>query len=410
VTDDRRATPLPAGSDVDRVDTTILGTPRDGQLRPLFGAAAALFIAFPILNLFSADREPLEIVLVLVATTTFAGLMIWTTPFLGSRTATATTAPRFQGGVSSARHVAAATLAVLVLLAVALTLSLAYPDTGWFALFYYASTGAATIRSTRVAISLMIVAGVLASLTFLRAEADIGGAIVQGLSVSIIGLVVYSAIAVRRTNRALVAARHELARLAVTDERSRIARDLHDTLGHSLSVIALKSELAERLVDEDPARARTELEDVQRVARESLAAVRETIGGYRQPTLAAELAGARSTLAAAGISGRVEPAPENLPPAVDAVLAWAVREGVTNIIRHGHAGAAEILVESAPTAAAVEIRNDRVGETPLPAPEPGPSGSGLAGLRERTARLGGGVEAGLLPDGGFRLRVSVPIA
>ena len=151
---------------------------------------------------------------------------------------------------------------------------------------------------------------------------------------TIIGFTVYSAIAVRRTNRALVAARHELARLAVAEERSRIARDLHDTLGHSLSVIALKSELAGRLVDDDPARAKAEMADVERVARESLTAVRETIGGYPPAEPRAELAGARSALAAAGIDGRVEPAPEGIPATVDAVLGWAVREGVTNIVRH----------------------------------------------------------------------------
>jgi two-component system sensor histidine kinase DesK len=219
-------------------------------------------------------------------------------------------------------------------------------------------------------------------------------------------------IAVRRTNRALVAARHELARLAVADERARIARDLHDTLGHSLSVIALKSELAGRLIDEDPIRARAEIEDVQKVARESLSAVRETIGGYRRASLATELAGARTVLAAAGIEGRVEPAPEGLPPATDAILGWAVREGVTNIVRHGRARSAEIRVQTDPAGVAVEIRNDRspdVGLTLGPARPAATAGTGLAGLRERVATVGGVVEAGGLPDGGFRLRVSIPI-
>ena len=250
----------------------------------------------------------------------------------------------------------------------------------------------------------MILAGVLASLTFFSAEHDLGGAVVQGLSVTIIGFTVFSAIAVRRTNRALVAARHELARLAVADERSRIARDLHDTLGHSLSVIALKSELAGRLVDDDPARAKAEMADVERVARESLSAVRETIGGYRQPTLAAELAGARSALAAAGIDGRVEPAPEGIPAPVDAVLGWAVREGVTNIVRHARAGSAEIRVELSEAAAGVDIRNDgsRAGAAADDASAtPRRAGTGLAGLRERVAIFGGVVEAG--PVGRWRL-------
>jgi two-component system, NarL family, sensor histidine kinase DesK len=263
----------------------------------------------------------------------------------------------------------------------------------------------------------MIAAGVAGGLTYAAINTDLASALVQGLSVSVIGFTVYAAIAVRRTNKALVAARHELAGLAVADERSRIARDLHDTLGHSLSVIALKSELAARLVDEEPARARAEMEDVQRVARDSLSAVRETIGGYRQASLATELAGARSALQAAGIEGRVEPAPEGLPAATDAILGWAVREGVTNILRHGRARAAEIRVESDPSAVAVEIRNDRDPDRDAFLAETTPSGAGgrvggtgLAGLRERVATVGGVVEAGGLPDGGFRLRVSIPIA
>jgi two-component system sensor histidine kinase DesK len=266
----------------------------------------------------------------------------------------------------------------------------------------------------------MVASGVATSLAFVGGGGDLAGAIVQGLSVSVIGFTIYTAIAVRRTNRALLAARTELARLAVSDERARIARDLHDTLGHSLSVIALKSELASRVVVDDPPRARAEMDDVQRVARDSLAAVRETISGYRQASLAAELAGARSALAAAGIDGRVEPAPEDLPPAADAILAWAVREGVTNILRHGRAATAVIRVEREPSGASVEIRNDRF-EPPVAAGGVAPqtalsedlaataSGTGLAGLRDRVGAVGGGMEAGGLPDGGYRLRVSVPI-
>ena len=155
-------------------------------------------------------------------------------------------------------------------------------------------------------------------------------------------------------------------------------------------VIALKSELAGRLVDDDPARAKAEMADVERVAREALSAVRETIGGYRQPTLAAELAGARSALAAAGIDGRVEPAPEGIPAPVDAVLGWAVREGVTNIVRHARAGSAEIRVELSEAAAGVDIRRRSrrcaAGDGACHARR---AGTGLAGLRERVATSGG---------------------
>jgi two-component system, NarL family, sensor histidine kinase DesK len=407
----------------DPADTSILGAPRDGQLRPLFGVVAVLFIAFPIINLSSTSADAVEVVLVVVATALFAGLMLATSPFLGVRPPSASEPPRPFHGAPSARRIVLSTAAVVVLLGIAVFLSVRYPDSGWFALFYYASTGASTIRSTRVAIPLMVIAGVLASLTFFAADRDIGGAVVQGLSVTIIGLTVFSAIAVRRTNRQLVAARHELARLAVADERARIARDMHDTLGHNLSVIALKSELAGRLVDDDPERAKAEIAEVQQVARESLSAVRETIGGFRQPTLATELAGARRVLAAAGIDGRVEPAPDGIPPTADAVLGWAVREGVTNVVRHGQAASARVSVELTGGSAAVDIWNDRPksgggsddgrdqddGEASR-APGVGGGGSGLAGLRERVAAVGGVVEAGPVAGGGFRLRVSVPIA
>jgi two-component system sensor histidine kinase DesK len=158
------------------------------------------------------------------------------------------------------------------------------------------------------------------------------------------------------------------------------------------------------------------MDDVQRVARASLTSVRETIGGYRRASLATELAGARSALAAAGIEGRVEPSPEGLPAAADAILGWAVREGVTNILRHARARSAEIRVEAAPTSVAVEISNDRRADDGADATAPSSgaagtsgSGSGLIGLRERVAAVGGEVEAAGLPDGGFRLRVSVPL-
>src|SRR5919202_637301 len=126
-------------------------------------------------------------------------------------------------------------------------------------------------------------------------------------------------------------AREEMARLAVAEERLRFARDLHDLLGHSLSVIVLKSELAGRLALATPERAASELRDIEQVAREALREVREAVSGYRQAGLAQELEGAREALAAAGISVGIERSAGPLPAPVDSVLAWAVREAATNI-------------------------------------------------------------------------------
>jgi len=232
------------------------------------------------------------------------------------------------------------------------------------------------------------------------------------VTVGTISLTLFALSAMGRTNRELRAAREELAVLAVGEERNRIARDLHDTIGHSLSVIALKSELARRVLPTEPARAAEEIADVERVAREALASVRETVQGYRTPSLALELAAARSALATAGISGTVEPAPEGLPSAVDAVLGWAVREGVTNVLRHSDATRASIRVVADGDSRAVEVVDDGTAGAAGGAGDPAAPvrrGTGLDGLRERAATLGGAVEAGPLPDRGFRLRVSVPL-
>ena len=155
-----------------------------------------------------------------------------------------------------------------------------------------------------------------------------------------IGLLLVLMRDLRMRNQELTEARAELALTAVTAERERFARDLHDLLGHSLSVIAIKAELAGRLLELDPERAAAEVGDVEQVARQSLREVRQAVSGYRQPTLEGELEGARVALSAAGIEAEFERAPVTLDPEVEAVLAWAVREGATNVIRHSGARAA----------------------------------------------------------------------
>ena len=138
----------------------------------------------------------------------------------------------------------------------------------------------------------------------------------------------------------LFAARAEVARLAVTAERRRFARDLHDTLGHNLSAIALKSELAMRLIDVDPNRTRAELADVHDIARESLRDVRTVVKGYRRDSLKREIHGVRSVLISAGVRCQVSPLTTALPGPVEEALAWAVREAATNLLRHSTASAA----------------------------------------------------------------------
>jgi two-component system, NarL family, sensor histidine kinase DesK len=205
--------------------------------------------------------------------------------------------------------------------------------------------------------------------------------------------------------------RAELARMAVADERLRIARDLHDLLGHSLSLITLKAELAGRLLDADPERAAREVADLERVARRSLGEVRAAVTSYRQPRLAAELAAARHMLAAAGMDCHVDaPASLELPPATDALLAWTVREGATNVVRHSGARSVTITIRVTADQVSAEIADDGVG--PGLDADPRPSdhhGSGLSGLTERAAVAGAEISSGEGPNGkGFRLLVRVP--
>lgn len=234
------------------------------------------------------------------------------------------------------------------------------------------------------------------------------------------GLFAYSASRRADAVNMLRRTRAELARAAVAEERLRIARDLHDLLGHSLSLITLKAELAGRIMTTDPDRAGREVAELEQVARQSLSDVRAAVAGYRQPDLAAELTAARQLLDAAGITSRITASGvPGLEPETDAALAWAVREGATNVVRHSRATRVEITVTAGAAVAVAEISDngppagadDGLGGTAVTSCPPVPvrAGSGLAGLAERIRDLGGELAAGAVPPHGFRLRVAVPI-
>jgi two-component system, NarL family, sensor histidine kinase DesK len=202
-------------------------------------------------------------------------------------------------------------------------------------------------------------------------------------------------------NAQLAAAREEIARLVRAEERNRFARDLHDILGHSLTVVAVKAELAGRLARTSPERAEAEIADVETIAREALADVRRAAAGYREVTLAGELASAQTALTAAGIEADLPVCPAQAAHEQQEIFGWAIREGVTNVVRHSGASRCSILL----TSHQVEIADDGTG----PACPGGPGGGhGLAGLRERAAAVGGSVSVGRSAAGGFALRVSVP--
>ena len=198
-------------------------------------------------------------------------------------------------------------------------------------------------------------------------------------------------------------ARHVQASLAVAEERLRFARDLHDVAGRSLSVISLKAELAAQLARRGRDSAIDEMLEVRRVAQESMAELRAVVGGYRATDLQAELAGARSLLASAGITGRVIGDGAGLPAAVQATLAWAVREGTTNVLRHSDARTCTVTLRPAAGGVTLVMENDGVstaGRVPF--------GGGLTGLAERVATVSGKVTADRPAPDAFRLTVEVP--
>lgn len=220
------------------------------------------------------------------------------------------------------------------------------------------------------------------------------------------GLVVYGLTRLRDLVDALEAARADVAALAVTRERLRFARDLHDLLGYGLSAITLKAELAARLATLDPGRARDELDDVLGVVAQALGDVRTVAGHQRPLDLTAEIASVRSVLDAADIALDLRPDPfpdvSTLPTTPATVLATVLREAVTNLLRHSDATCCVISIVIGPGAVRLEIVNDGA-RTPSR-----PPGSGLASLAARSASLGGVLSAGPDSDGGFAVRVSVP--
>jgi two-component system sensor histidine kinase DesK len=207
-------------------------------------------------------------------------------------------------------------------------------------------------------------------------------------------------------NTKLARAQEEIEQLAAVAERERIARDLHDVLGHTLSVIVLKAELAGRLMERDPKRAAAEIADVESTARTALAEVREAIGGYRAKGLAAELAAARRTLDAAGVALTYEAdaltSQSSLPATEETVLSLAVREAVTNIVRHAEATECRMRLATTGDGFHALLVEDN-GRHPVTH-----EGNGLRGMRERVQALGG--RFSLKSGQGTSLLVELPVA
>jgi two-component system sensor histidine kinase DesK len=206
----------------------------------------------------------------------------------------------------------------------------------------------------------------------------------------------------QRMNRKLRKANEEIEHLAKVAERERIARDLHDVLGHTLSVITLKSELAGKLIPRDPERAGKEIREVEGISRQALSDVRDAIRGYRSEGLVAELARAKTTLETAGLTVQCDAATSmKLPAMQESVLSLAVREAVTNIVRHAQAKSCRMRLEQQNGSCHLEISDDGRGSN-------GVEGDGLRGMRERVEMIGGTLLRA--SDAGTTVTITLPLA
>jgi two-component system sensor histidine kinase DesK len=204
-----------------------------------------------------------------------------------------------------------------------------------------------------------------------------------------------------RMNRRLRKANEEIENLAKVAERERIARDLHDVLGHTLSVITLKSELAGKLIDRDPQRAGKEIREVEQISRQALTDVRDAIRGYRSQGLVAELAQAKTTLETAGLTVQCDAATTvKLPAVQESVLSLAVREAVTNVVRHAQARTCRMRLEQQNGTCRLEIHDDGCGSS-------NGEGNGLRGMRERVEMLGGTLQRST--EAGTTLTITLPL-
>ncbi|WP_330287968.1 sensor histidine kinase [Streptomyces sp. NBC_00576] len=312
----------------------------------------------------------------------------------------------FRTGRGETTRLVVASLAVLAAQSTVLALSLGRE---WLVLFVYVSTasGAALpVRMSRWAIAAtsalmtavaLAVPGGHSYLASLLIPALLGGAAMAGVRQLV------------RTTIELREARATVAQLAANEERLRLARDLHDLLGHSLSLITLKSELAGRMLPAHPEKAAQQVADIEKVSRQALVDVREAVSGYRRPRLAGELAGAQVALTAAGITAALpsDMAPTDVDEEAESALAWTLREAVTNVVRHSGARRCTVEVLSRQTldgpVLELSVEDDGSGNGSAGAP-----GNGLTGLAERLEKAGGSLDAGRMKHG-FRLVARVPV-
>ncbi|MER5533712.1 sensor histidine kinase [Streptomyces mirabilis] len=290
----------------------------------------------------------------------------------------------------------------------------------WLVLFVYVSIASGAVLPLRLA--RWAIPAVSAVLTGIALTVSGGKAYLAGLLIPAFlgGFAMTGVRELIRTTIALREARATVAQLAANEERLRLARDLHDLLGHSLSLITLKSELAGRMLPDHPEKAAQQVADIEQVSRQALVDVREAVTGYRRPRLSAELAGAQVALTAAGVTADLPAEPDltDVAEESESALAWALREAVTNVVRHSGARRCTVELVRRQTldgpVLELSVEDDGSGGSGH-----GP-GNGLTGLTERLEKAGGALEAMGVPPvradsrtwgrvrHGFRLVARVP--
>ncbi|MFE2934544.1 sensor histidine kinase [Streptomyces sp. NPDC059278] len=292
----------------------------------------------------------------------------------------------------------------------AVTLALAIGYGGSWLLFFPLLSLAcgAILRRRRLAVGVFGLAAVATTVAVWRGHgASDPWTIGYGTFIS--GAVTAAILTLAETVMELRTTRQELARSAVEKERLRFSRDLHDLLGHTLSVIVVKSEAARRLAPRDMDAALLQVADIESVGRQALTEIREAVTGYREGSLATELDRARSALTAAGIEPVVRRSGPPLAPQTEALLGWVVREAVTNVVRHSHATTCSFVLDGTAERVRLTVTDDGSGPDGDTPATPGIGGTGLTGLTERLAASGGSLRAGPAPGHGFVVTAELPV-
>lgn len=313
----------------------------------------------------------------------------------------------FRGFVREKRESPASYVLLAVMAVVTCGLAIGYGGS-WLLFFPLLSLACGTIlRHRRLALGLLGLAIVASLIAVWRADGDSDPWTI-GYGTFISGAVTAAILTLSETVMELRATRQELARTAVEKERLRFSRDLHDLLGHTLSVIVVKSEAARRLAPRDIDAALLQVADIESVGRQALTEIREAVTGYREGSLATELDRARSALTAAGVEPVVRRSGPPLAPQAEALLGWVVREAVTNVVRHSNATTCSFVVDGTGERVRLTVTDDGRGQAAEP-PAPGIGGTGLKGLTERLAAAGGSLTAGPGQGGGFVVVAELPV-